>query len=110
MNKQVTEEIKEVQIINEPATPHLSTVLLPFDCDDNDLAILWDGGKPVGLVIDRRLQEQLFRAMKLWRRPFMPHRLFGNTCASCGRIIDDRAKSCMLCHPGAKGHDREAED
>lgn len=107
MNKQVTEEIKEVQIINEPATPHLSTIYLPFDGDD--LAILWDGGgRPVGLVIDRRLQEQLFRAMKLWRRPFLPHRLFGNTCA-CDRSIDDRAQSCMLCHPGAKGHDSDKD-
>jgi len=102
MNEQVT---KEVQIVNEPATPHLSTIHLPFDSDD--LAILWDGDEPVGLVIDRRLQEELFRAMKLWRRLYTPHRLFGNTCASCGRIIDDRARSCMLCHPGAGGHDSE---
>ncbi len=104
----VTEEIKEVQIDNEPATPHLSTIHLPFG---SDLAILWDGGgRPVGLVIDRRLQERMFQVMKLWRRPFLPHRLSGNTCTICGRIIDDRAKSCMLCHPGAKGHDSEAKD
>ena len=107
MNDRVTEEIKEVQIVNEPAAPHLSTIYLPFDSDD--LVILWDGDQPAGLVIDRRLQERLYRAMKGWRRSYAPHRLLGNTCPSCGRIIDDRAQSCPLCRSEVKRQNREAK-
>lgn len=101
MSEQVTGKVK---VINEPATPHLSTITLPFG---DDLKILWEGDQPVGLVVDRRLQEKLYQAMKLWRRPFLPHRLHGNTCPGCGGSIDDRARSCAACHPGSRGYDAE---